>query len=245
MATFPPSLTEALRSLQRQIDQINTARPGPMSWGPDDGSIRFYKANGDVWFEADTDGARVESRGVVTGLTPLLDSIRALDDNQNDQLTNHREWLIGHNEQLTDHRGRLDGHDSRLGTAEGRLDGHDGTLASHGSRLGSAEGRLDGHDGTLSSHNTRISAAQSRADTGVANASTAQSRADSAYSRAGVGISDAATAKSRADAAYALASGGASSGDVASLADSLNAQLNVLRARVQALEEWRQSLPQG
>lgn len=206
MPMFPPDLSEVLTSLQRQIDQINTARPGPMSWGPDDGHTRFYGPDGTtVLFEAvGGTGASVVSRGALTGMTPLLDSIRDTDDAQNGRLNDQHGWIEG----LGTRMGSAEG---KLGTAEGRLDGHDGTLASHNTRIstaqsaangannraGALEGRATALEGTASSHNTRIS--------------TAQSRADSAWNLANgkASTSSVTTAQNRADSAYGIATGAA------------------------------------
>ena len=89
MATFPPDIAANLQSLQRQINRLGSARPGPMSWGPDDGHVRFYAPDGRVLFEASSAGASVESRGELTGLTTLLDEIRAKGDSQDVTLGSH------------------------------------------------------------------------------------------------------------------------------------------------------------
>lgn len=185
MATFPPNLDEVLRSLQRQIDEIVMARPGPMSFGPGDGHLRFYTPDGDTFMVAAT-GAQLRYRGSLRDLTGLTESFAT---------------------SIEDHTKTLGDHIRRLNGIDGRLDGHDSTLSSHGTRLGSAESRLSGHDSAISAHNTRINNAQNAAN-------AAQSRADSAYSRASTAITNAATAQSRADAAHSLASSRASSGDV-------------------------------
>ncbi|MFC0673558.1 hypothetical protein [Brachybacterium hainanense] len=174
MPSFPQEVADNLRSLQRQINAIVAARPGPMSWGPDDGGARFEAADGRTVFGADHTGASVESRGTLTGLTPLLDSIRDKNDDQDDHLGRHDADVaridaknVQQDGRLTGAEGRLTSAEGRLGTAEGRLDSHDGTLASHGTRIGNAEGRLNGHDSTLSSHNTRINTAQTTANGAV------------------------------------------------------------------------------
>src|SRR5699024_5933964 len=109
-----PTVPGNIRQHQRDLDRLGSAPPGPMSWGPKDGHIRFYAADGKVLFQANSRGASVVSRGSLSPLTELLDNIRDLDDAQNRTLSDHREWLIGHNDQLTAHRGRLDGHDADI-----------------------------------------------------------------------------------------------------------------------------------
>lgn len=126
-------------------------------------------------------------------------------------------------------RGRLDVHDGRLGGIDTKNSTQDHRLDAITTLAEASRGRLDGHDSTLASHNTRIG--------------NAQSRADSAYSRAGTGIANAATAQSRADSAHTRIDG-LSYASPAQIAQ-LNDQIQVLRGRVKALEDWRASLPQG
>lgn len=242
--TFQPTVQGDTRALMRGINRISSSRPGPMSWGPNDGHIRFYAANGRVLFQADSTGASVESRGKLTGLTPLLDGIRDKNDQQDTRLTGHDNDVK-----------RIDAtnvkQDGRLNSAEGRLDGHDSTLSAHNTRINSAQSRADSAysraGDALSAAGTaqsRADSAYSRASTGISNAASAQSsanaaqsRADSAYSRAGTGISNAATAKARADAAYSLASGKPSSGQVNDQIATQAARITALGARVKAIED--------
>lgn len=229
MPTYDPDLAGVLRSLQRQIDQINTSPPGPVSYGPGD-HARFYGADGTtVLFEAvGGSGASVVSRGSLTSMTGLLDGIRDKNDNQDNVLSDHREWLIGHNNQLTEHRGRLDGIDEVNTNQNNQLSNHRQWIIDARAVADAATTKNNNQDNVLSDHRgwiinaaesaadakTEARAAQSTANSAGSAAATAQSRADSAYSRAGTGISDAAAAKARADAAYSLAAGRASDGDV-------------------------------
>src|SRR5699024_6938161 len=80
-----------------------------------------------VLFQATSAGASIESRGRLTGLTPLLDSIRDKNDEQDGRLTSHDRTLASHG--------------TRLGKAESRLDGHDSTLAAHNTRITKAQSR--------------------------------------------------------------------------------------------------------
>lgn len=235
--TVEPTVQGDTRALMRGINRISSARPGPMSWGPNDGHIRFYAANGRVLFQADSTGASVESRGKLTGLTPLLDGIRDKNDQQDTRLTGHDNDVK-----------RIDAtnvkQDGRLNSAEGRLDSHDSTLSAHSTRINSAQSRADSAysraGDALSAAGTaqsRADSAYSRASTGISNAASAQSsanaaqsRADSAYSRAGTGISDASTAKARADAAYSLASGRATQSQVSSLDSKIDARTTKIAA---------------
>lgn len=201
---YPRTVSENQTSLQKQIKRSSTAPFGPVSIGPGQGSLRAYTGTGDT-FEILPEGARVKTRGAMSGLTPLLDGIRDKDDNQDNVLGDHREWLIGHNEQLTDHRGRLDGHDTRLNSAEGRLNGHDSTLSSHNTRINTAQTTANNAGSAASTAQSRADSAWTRAGTGITAASTAQSRADSAWSRAGTAISDAAAADEQARTATARA----------------------------------------
>lgn len=174
-----PSVAENIRYLQRQINQQGTGRFGPMSIGPGDGRLRFYATDGRVLFEADSTGASVESRGSLTAMTPLLDSIRAKDDDQDDALGQHGS-------RLGSAEGRIDTLHSRQNSADqlnaeqngklsqlrvdlktqttridnrattSRVDGIDSrvgsaesSIASHGTRIGNAEGRLDNHAGRI------------------------------------------------------------------------------------------------
>lgn len=264
MPTFDPDLEGALRSLQRQIDQINTARPGPMSWGARDGGIRFYGADGStVLFQANSGGASVVSRGSLTSMTGLFDGIRDKNDNQDNVLSDHREWLIGHNNQLTEHRGRLDGIDVVNTNQNNQLSNHRQWIIDARAVADAATIKNNNQDNVLADHRqwiinaaesaadakTEARAAQSRADsaysrasTGISNAATAQARADSAYSRAGTGISDAAaaasaasSARARADAAYSLAATRAAASTVSDLNEYVRLQIARLDGRIDAI----------
>ena len=256
MPTFDPDLAGVLLSLQRQIDQINTSRPGPMSWGARDGGIRFYAADGStVLFQANSGGASVVSRGTLTSMTGLFDGIRDKNDNQDNVLADHREWLIGHNNQLTEHRGRLNGHDADITRIDGVNANQNNVLADHRqwiinaaesaadaktearaaqSSANAAQASANAAQSSANAAQSRADSAYSRASTGISNAATAQARADSAYSRAGTGISDAAAAHSRANAAYSLAQGRATQGQI----DSLSSALNSARATVAQMDNW-------
>ena len=227
MPTFAPDLTETIRSLQRQIDQINTSRPGPMSWGARDGGIKFYGADGTtVLFQANSTGASVVSRGSLSSLTGLVDGIRDKNDAQDGVLSDHRGWIIGHGERLDGHDGDISRIDGVNAAQNGRLNDQHGWINSLGTRMGAVEttndaqnGRLNDHHGWIGSLGDRMGSVESvnagqngRLDdqsdwiVGARNAANAaQSRADAAYSRAGTGISDAAAAHSRANDAYSRA----------------------------------------
>lgn len=234
MPTYDPDLTGALRSLQRQIDQINTSRPGPMSWGPDDGHIRFYAADGKVLFQANSGGASVVSRGSLTSMTGLFDGIRDKNDAQDGVLSDHRTWLVGHGERLDGHdadvkridgvndaqNGRLNDHHGWIGSLgtrmtsvegvndaqNGRLNTHQGWIGSLGDRMGSVEGVNNAQNGRLNDHADWIAGARSAAQ-------AAQSRADNAHA-------DAATAQARANSAYSRAGTGISDAAAAASAAS-------------------------
>lgn len=214
-----PTVSGNLLKIARDVRKLGSAPLGPVSVGPGQGSIRFFDAVGDQ-FQILPSGAWVRFRGGMQSVTARFENDAAA---------------------IEGHTATLGEHDGRIAVNKNRNDAQDGILTSHGTRLGSAESRLTGHDGDIAAHNTRISTAQSRADSAHANAGTAQSRADSAWTRAGTGISNAATAQSRADAAYALAGGAATPGQIITLAN----QISDLGVRVQALETWKDSLPQG
>lgn len=262
-----PSVPENIRHLQRQINQQGTGRFGPMSIGPGEGRLRFYATDGRVLFEADSTGASVESRGSLTAMTPLLDSIRAKDDDQDDALGQHGS-------RLSSAEGRIDTLHSRQNSADQlnaeqngklsqlrvdlktqttridnratntRVDGIDSRVTSQAGRLGAAES-------SITSHGTRIGNAEGRLDNhviqlgnlrdgkaSVGSVTTAQARADAAYSRAGTGISDAAAAHARANAAYSLANGRATKAEVAQAkAQADDARQQALSVR-SALLKW-------
>ena len=46
-----PTVPGNIRQHQRDLDRLGSAPPGPMSWGPNDGHIRFYGADGKVLFQ--------------------------------------------------------------------------------------------------------------------------------------------------------------------------------------------------
>ena len=230
--SFPPQISDNLGYLQAQVNRGNLARPGPMSWGPDDGHIRFYAADGRVLFQANSTGASVESRSQLTGLTPLLDSIRDKNDQQDGRLDGHDSDVKRIDAKNAQQDGRLSSAEGRLGKAENRLDGHDSTLSSHNSRINTAQARADKGVSDAASAQSRADSAYSRAGSALSAAATAQSRADSAYSRAGSGVSDAASARARADAAYSLAQGRATQSQI----DSLTSKFAKLVRRIDSIE---------
>lgn len=139
MPVFPPTLEESLRSFQRQIDEINAARLGPVSVGPGEGEMRFFDGAGDQ-FQILPSGAWTRFRGGMQSVTARFE--------------NDADAIEGHTATLGEH-------DGRITVNKNRNDAQDSILDSHGSRLGSAEGRLSGHDSTLSSHGSRISGTES------------------------------------------------------------------------------------
>lgn len=256
MPTFDPDLEGALRSLQRQIDQINTSRPGPMSWGARDGGIKFYGADGSVLFQANSTGASVVSRGSLSSLTGLVDGIRDKNDNQDGVLSDHRGWIIGHGERLDGHdsdiyridgvndaqNGRLNDHHGWIGSLgtrmtsvegvndaqNGRLNTHQGWIGSLGDRMGSVESVNNAQNGRLNDHSDWIAGARSAA-------AAAQARADNAHA-------DAATAQARADSAYSRAGTGIS--DAAAAHARANSAYNLAsgRATQGQIDELRSSI---
>ena len=246
-----PTVPGNIRQHQRDLDRLGSAPPGPMSWGPNDGHIRFYGADGKVLFQANSGGASVVSRGSLTSMTGLFDGIRDKNDAQDGVLSDHRAWLVGHGERLDGHdadvkridgvntaqNGRLNDHHEWIGSLgkrmtsaeavndaqNGRLNTHQGWIGSLGDRMGDAESTLSSHNGRINTAQSRADSAYSRAGTGISNAATAQARADSAYSRAGTGISDAAAAHARANSAYNLASGRATQSQIQGLSNTIAA----------------------
>lgn len=168
MPTYDPDLAGALRSLQRQIDQINTARPGPMSWGPDDGQIRFYGTDGRVLFEASSAGAQVESRGTLTGLTGLVDGIRGTNDAQNGRLNDHHDWISGLGSRMT-------ATEATDAAQNGRLNDQHGWIGSLGTRMTAAETTNTAQNGRLNDHHDWISGLGGRMSTVESSKASASS----------------------------------------------------------------------
>lgn len=145
-----PSVAENIRYLQRQINQQGTGRVGPMSIGPGEGRLRFYGVDGRVLFEVDSSGASVDSRGSLTGLSPLLDSIRQKND---------------------DHDGTLGQHSSRLDTLHSRQNAADQTNATQNGQIAqlrvdltNESARIDNRAtiGQLDATNTRVTNVEAR-----------------------------------------------------------------------------------
>lgn len=160
MPVFPQDIEDNLRELARRIDAINTARPGPTSWGPGDGEASAVADDGRILFSFGNTGASVESRGALTGLTPLLDGIRSKNDDQD---------------------GRLDGHDGDVSRIDAKNDAQDGTLSAHDGRITTAQARADKGVADAATAQGRADDAWSRAGTALSNAAAAQSRADAAH----------------------------------------------------------------
>ena len=182
---FPQDIEDNLRELARRIDAINTSRPGPTSWGPGDGEASAIADDGRTLFSFGSTGASVESRGVLTGLTPLLDGIRSKNDAQD---------------------GRLDGHDGDVSRIDAKNTAQDGTLSAHDGRITTAQGRADdawSRAGTALSNaaaaQSRADSAYSRAGTGISDAADAKARADSAFDRAADAQATANSANDKAD----------------------------------------------
>ena len=216
MPKFPPSVPGNQRFLQRQINQINTSRPGPMSWGPDDGHIRFYAADGRVLFQVDSTGASVEFRGALTGLTPRLEQQDTFMTNERTERLAVQAQVQG---QIADERETRMAVDSQLSgqIASERTDriavdtSLSGQIASEKATRMEVDSQLSGQISTERSArqdadsglSSRITTAQSTASGAASAAASARDRADEAYSRAGTGITSAAEAKQ--DAANAMA----------------------------------------
>lgn len=123
-----------------------------------------------------------------------------------------------------------------------RLTGHDNDVTRIDAKNTAQDGRLDGHDSTLASHDTRITnevAARQSADNTLHGRVTTETNqrkdADSTLS------SRISTARSRADSAHDRLDdlNFATPGQIAQLSD----RIEEVRGRVQALENWRDSLP--
>lgn len=125
---------------------------------------------------------------------------------------------------------------------DGRLTGHDNDVTRIDAKNTAQDGRLNGHDSTLSSHDTRISnevAARESADLTLhGRVNTEATQRKDADSRLSSRIS---TAQSRADSAHTRIDNlsYASPAQIAQLSD----EIEYLRGRVKALEDWRASLP--
>lgn len=251
-----PTVPGNIRQHQRDLDRLGSAPPGPMSWGPNDGHIRFYGADGKVLFQANSGGASVVSRGSLSGLTGLIDNIRDKNDNQDGVLADHRAWLVGHGE-------RLDGHDADVKRIDGvndaqngRLNDHHGWIGSLGTRMTSVEGVNDAQNGRLNDHHGWIGSLGDRmgAVEGVNNAQNgrlndhadwiagARSAAQAAQARADNAHADAAAAQARADSAYSRAGTGISDAAAAHARANAAYTLAAGRATQGQIEELRSSI---
>ncbi|MCT1430560.1 hypothetical protein M3G50_07310 [Brachybacterium muris] len=215
MTAFAPTVPGNLQTLQRQIDRIVTARPGPMAWGPGDGHIRFHDGNGGTLFHASSGGALVWAHDALRPLGGVIESkasITYVDGNVSTLVARDNELQADINLRAT--KTYVDGNVatlvSRANSADSRLDGLDSLVAGKANKT-----YVDGNISTLSGRIT-----------------TAQNRADSAYSRAGSALSDAATAQARADSAYSLAATKAAQSSV----DQAISTINALANRVATLE---------
>ena len=178
-----PSLPENIRYLQRQINQQGTGRFGPMSIGPGDGHLRFYAADGRVLFEADSSGARVESRGSLAGLTPLLDSIRDKDDAQDGTLGEHSSTLGEHSSTLGRHSSRIDTLHSRQNSADQTNATQNGQISQLQADLTYESARIDDRAtvGQLNATNTRVTNVEAKngtQDTRLTNVESKNSSQD-------------------------------------------------------------------
>ena len=162
-----PSVPENIRHLQRQINQQGTGRFGPMSIGPGDGHLRFYAADGRVLFEADSSGARVETRGSLFGLTPLLDSMRDKNDDQDGTLGQHSSTLTQHSSTIGQHSSRLDTLHSRQNTADQTNATQNGQISQLRADLTGESARIDNRAtvGQLDATNTRVTNVESKNST--------------------------------------------------------------------------------
>lgn len=233
-----PSVSENTRYLQRQINQQGTGRFGPMSIGPGEGRLRFYGVDGRVLFEADSSGASVDSRGSLTGLSPLLDSLRQKNDDQDGTLGQHSSRLdtlhsransqdslnATQNGQISQLRVDLTNESARIDNRAtvGQLDATNSRVTNVEARNSAQDTRLTNVESKNSAQDTRLTNVEARNTAQDGRIDTLHSRAnsqDSLNATQNGQISqlqkDVQTARDRADAAYSLASGGASSGDVA------------------------------
>lgn len=215
MPTFPPDLEEALRTLQRQIDEINTARPGPTSYGPGDGHLRFYTSTGDT-FHVSATGAQVKHRGALTGLTPHLEANTSKQEQQDGTLGQHSSRLDTlHSRQNTadqtnaTQNGQISQLRADLTYESSRIDNRAtvGQLNATNTRVTNVEARNTAQDGRIDTLHSRANSQDSLNATQNGQISQLRVDVDNAKARADNAHSDAATAKARADAAYSLASG--------------------------------------
>ena len=188
-----PSVSENTRYLQRQINQQGTGRFGPMSIGPGEGHLRFYGVDGRVLFAVDSSGASVDSRGSLTGLSPLLDSLRQKNDDQDGTLGEHSSTLGQHSSTLERHSSRIDTLHSRQNSADQTNATQNGQIAQLRVDLTNESARIDNRAtiGQLDATNTRVTNVESKnstQDTRLANVearNTAQDgRLDTLHSRA-------------------------------------------------------------
>lgn len=239
MPGFTPTVHGNITAHQRQIRKQGSAPLGPVSVGPGEGSLRFYLPSGDT-FGVAAEGARVKFQGAMTGLNPLLEQHQTTIDSHATRLSDH-DTAIGERPTKAYVDGQLEGKASSAWVAQLRDD-----LTAADAGLG-----------------TRITAVHGLADNAHSDAATAQARADSAHVLlAGKAASDwvadirdglmgadatlgtrVTAAQSRADTAHSRIDGlsYASPAQIAQLQD----QIQNLEGRVQALENWRASLPQA
>lgn len=178
-----PSVPENIRHLQRQINQQGTGRFGPMSIGPGEGHLRFYAADGSVLFEADSSGARVQSRGSLAGLTSLLDSIRDKDDDQDGTLGQHSSTLGEHSSTLGNHSSRIDTLHSRANSQDTLNATQNGQISQLQADLTYQTDRIDNRAtvGQLDATNNRVTnveAKNSAQDTRLTNVEAKNSSQD-------------------------------------------------------------------
>ena len=272
MPTFDPDLAGALRSLQRQIDQINTSPPGPVSYGPGD-HARFYGADGTtVLFEAvGGEGASVVSRGSLTSMTGLLDGIRDKNDDQDGTLGQHSSTLGAHSSRLDTLHSRANSQDTLNATQNGqisqlqsdltyqttRIDNRAtvGQLDATNTRVTNVEAKNGTQDTRLTNVEARNTAQDGRLDTlhsransqdtlnATQNGQISQLQSDLTYES---GRIDNRATVGQVNAAQSRADAAyalAAGRATQAQIESINDQLATIRGRVTELEEWRKSLP--
>lgn len=182
MPTFDPDLAGALQSLQRQIDQINTSPPGPVSYGPGD-HARFYASDGStVLFEAvGGAGASVVSRGSLSGLTGLVDGIRDKNDAQDGTLDQHGSRISSTEGRVGVAEGRIDTLHSRQNAADQLNATQNGQLSQLRADLTGESSRIDNRAtiGQLDATNTRVTNVEARNTAQDGRLDTLHSRANS------------------------------------------------------------------
>lgn len=171
MATFEQQVADNIRSLQRQINEIATARLGDVTLGPGEGSLSTKSASGNLTFQAAPDGARAWYRGALAPLTGTLEA--KADTTYVDEKDGSLSSQINANDAASRQRD----------TAESEA--REAAVSSLSSQINANDQKRADGDANLSSRiNTNDANSRSRDDALSGRVTTAQSRADSAYSLA-------------------------------------------------------------